>query len=288
MADLFFAFLALLIFGSKDILNKKILETNDVFSILLIEYSLTILLLIASAFVFSTLAIPSEALLLLVVFSSVIGAASIVWYFSAVQSSRVSLVFAVASSYPLFSTLFSILFLGEPLLPVYFIALPIILIALFLLGYKKNNRGKRTAGAKSLFEPAVWLALFTSIGWGAYFTVAKVVSSSVNAFNASVWMEGGVLVALAVYLLASRKKITVPASGRVRLMALFYVLLFCVGVIAMNFSLLRAGVSMSSMITAAAPGLTALLAFLLLKEKLSKTQYAGIALLVGSLIMLSA
>ena len=280
MPELLFAFLTLVVFGIKDVINKKILESNGVYSVLLIEYFLSVILLVAALFVFSVPTFPSNDILWLTIFSSLIGAASIIAYFSAVQSSSVSLVFAVASSYPFFSALFSVFFLKEPFFPIYFIALPAIIFALFLLAYKKG-------AVKDLFEPVVMLALFASIGWGAFFTAAKVVSVSINAFNASVLMESGVFLAIALFLLLQGKKLSLSNTPNMRSMILFYVLLFSVGVVAMNLSLIYAGVSLSSMITAAAPGLTAILAFLVLKEKLSKIQYAGIALLIFSLVLLS-
>ncbi len=281
MPELFYAFLTLFVFGIKDVFNKKILKTNDVYSILLIEYSLAVALVVGALFVFSTPIFPSNEILLLTVFSSVIGAASIIAYFSAVQLSSVSLVYAVASSFPFFSALFSVVFLKEPFLPVYYLALPAILIALFMLTYKKGT------SLKDLFTPAVLLALVASVGWAAFFTMAKVVTSSINAFNASVLMEGGVLLAIALFILATRKKVSLSKAPNVRKMVVIYVLFFSIGVVSMNLSLLNAGVSLSSMISAAAPGLTAITAFLVLKEKLSKIQYAGIALLIVSLAMLS-
>ena len=280
MPDLSFAFLTLFVFGIKDVINKKILETNDVYSLLLTEYVLAMPFLIGALAIFSTFAFPSGNMLWLIVFSSLVGAVSIIAYFRAIQSSSVSLIFAVASSFPFFSALFSVLFLKEPFYPLYYLALPAIIIALAMLAYKKG-------GIKNLFDPAIVLALISSIGWGAFFTAAKVVSLSMNAFNASVWMEGGVLLGIALFFLLQKKKITLSKAGNVPAMLLSYVVLFSIGVVSMNLSLLYAGVSLSSMITAAAPGLTAIIAFLVLKEKLSKLQYAGIALLIASVVMLS-
>lgn len=280
MPDLSFAFLTLFVFGIKDVINKKILETNDVYSILLTEYSLTMPFLVGALLVFSAVAFPSGDMVWLIIFSSLIGAASIIAYFTAVQSSSLSLVYAVASSYPFFAALFSVFFLHEPFLPVYYLALPAIIIALAMLAYKKGN-------VKDALAPAVVLALIASIGWGAFFTVAKVVSLSMNAFNASVWMEGGVLLGIALFFLLQKKKITLSKAKNVPAMLLSYVVLFSIGVVSMNLSLLYAGVSLSSMITAAAPGLTAIIAFFVLKEKLSKLQYAGITLLIASVVLLS-
>lgn len=281
MPELFYAFLTLFVFGIKDVLNKKVLESNDVYSILFIEYFLSILLIVAALFVFSAPAMPPNDILLLTVFSSVIGAASIIAYFSAVQSSHVSVAYAVASSYPFFAAVFSVLFLNEPFLPIYYLALPAIIVALFMLAYKKG------VSMRELFTPGVVFALIASVGWAAFFTMAKVVATSINAFNTSVLMESGVFLAIALFIFLTRRKISLSKAPSVKKMVLAYVILFTIGVIAMNLSLLYAGVSLSSMITAAAPGLTAIIAFVTLKEKLSKIQYAGIALLIVSLALLS-
>ncbi|MFH1056460.1 MAG: DMT family transporter [Candidatus Micrarchaeota archaeon] len=278
MQELLFAFLALFGFGSKDVLNKLILKKLDVYSTLIIEYFLALFLFAAAILLFSKPVFPQADTLLLIILSTVIGSASIVSYFKAVQSSKVSLIFAIAGSYPLFAILFSVFFLGEAFLSKYFIVLPALLVALFLLGYSKKQ-GK-------LFEPAVWLALLACVGWGANFTLAKVISSSINPFNTTLFMEGGLFIGISAYALLSRKKLSLPKSGQ-GLLFLSYVALFALAAVSMNISLLTNGVPLTTLITASAPGLTAIISRVFLKEKLSLRQYAGILLLVISLAVLS-
>jgi len=276
--ELFFAFLTLFCWGLKDVLNKRLLAKIDVYSLSLTEYFFAILLMAASLLLFSKPVFPQGDALLLVLFASILGAASILAYFKAVQTSKIGLVFAVSSSFPLFSVLFSALFLGEPFQNVYLVSLPLILAALFLLAYR--NQGFSIGRG-------VWLALLASISWGAFFTMAKPVALQINAFNASFFMEGGVLIVLAACFLAFGKKLVFPPSAELRWFTFFYVVLFAAGVIFGNLSFLAIGVSLTSLITATAPALNALMARIFLKEKLTKTQYAGIVLLIASLALLS-
>jgi drug/metabolite transporter (DMT)-like permease len=279
MQEFLFAFLALFAFSSKNILNKLLLKKLDVYSYLVIGYSCAIPFLVIALFSLSQLVPPSAETWLLILFSSAIGSASIIFFSKAVQSSKVSLVFAIAGSYPLFSILFSVFLLNEPFLPKYAVVLPAILAALFLLGYSKKE--------KRLFDQATWLALLTCIGWGAYFTLAKVVSSSINPFNATFFMESGVLAGVLAYALFSRKKLVLPSSNAQWLLIVPFSILLAIGSISANISLLTIGVSVTALVTSSAPGLTALFSRVFLKEKLSVSQYSGILLLVIALAILS-
>ena len=278
MPELFFAFLALLCWGFKDVFNKRILEKIDVYSLLLVEYFPAVMLIGAALLFFSQPVFPQGNTLLLVVFTSILGATSVIAYFKAIQKSKVGLIYAIGCSFPLFSVFFATVFLGESFQVSYAIALPLILASLFLLAYR--NQGLS-------FDEGFWFAAYASVSWGVYFTIAKIISAKLNAFNASFFMEAGVLVVLAVFFMAKRKKLAVPKSFEEKKLVVLYVFLFAAGVIFGNLSLLAVGVSLTSLVTATAPALNALAAWVFLKEKLSRNQYVGIALLIASLILLS-
>ena len=101
-------------------------------------------------------------------------------------------------------------------------------------------------------------------------------------------MEAGVFLFIFAYSLASRKKLSMPQSSQTRSFLLVYCLLFALSVFAEYLAILTVGVSVSTMVFAIAPGLNALLCLAFLNEKLSIRQYAGIALMIASLAVLSA
>lgn len=281
MPELFYAFLVPLAFASKYVTEKVILRRISVYTSLFLEYSVAVILFLLSVLAFSNLVLPPASMLPLLTLTSVVGAGAIIVYYKAINlSKQVSLIYAIAATYIFFSVFLSSLFLGEPFLAKYYLAIPLVIVSLGLLSLKP---GKKLV----LTDPAVLLAFATGLGWGVYYTLAKVVSTQINPFNATLFMEAGVWAGLAGYILFSRKEIKLAAPRETVPLLLFAAVLFVVGAFSFNISFVLVGVSLTTLIDAVSPGLTALIAFVFLGEQLSKRQYWGLFLMIASLAILT-
>ncbi|HLD62572.1 MAG TPA: DMT family transporter [Candidatus Norongarragalinales archaeon] len=281
MPELFYAFLVPFAFAFQVVVEKLILNRISVYTSLFYEYLFAIALIFASTLALSNLVFPTGFILLLIALASVIGAASIIFYYKALQSSnQVSLIAAVSGSYILFTVAFSIFFLGEPFLPNYYLAIPLILASLALLSLKKERKIVLT-------DPSVALALLGSVGWGAYYTISKPVSQAMTSYSATLFLEIGVLSGIIFYILATKKKLDLKTPEKTLPLLAFMAFLFAVGAIAVNISIVLVGVSLTILIAAVSPAITTVSAFVFLKERLTSWQYLGVMLMVASMVVLS-
>jgi drug/metabolite transporter (DMT)-like permease len=277
---LLFAFIGTLAFGMKAAVEKKVLSSVSVYSSLVFQYSLCVLAYLLAVVLYAGVGVPSTSMMLLLVFSSIAGAASVIWYFQALSLEKASVVFAIACTYVLFAVALSVTFLGEPFFPVYALAIVVLVVSLLLLSGSIKIGGFAN-------NPALVSALLSSVCLGVFSTVGKVVSVQLGAFNASLYMELGVLLVVSAYIVLSKKKLALPASqSTLGLMCLSSALL-AIGVVAFNLSYIRIGLSLSSLIDSAAPAVTAVCAWLFLGERLSKKQYAGVLLMGVAIAVLS-
>ena len=276
--ELLFAFIALLSYAFQDVFDKQVLKKLDIFSALILQYFVYLVLTFSLILLSSALLFPSLSVLGLLLLSSIFGAIGIISYFKAVHSAHISLVSSIAASYPFFGIFFAWIFLKEALLLQYLIALPLLLVSVLLLGYKHEERS---------LDKSVGFALLASFCWGAYSVLAKLISLEINPLNTSFYTEAGVFIGILAYCLYSRRKFVFHPKTKEGKLAIISGFLFVIGTVAFNFSLFQSGVSITTLIVAASPAFTTLLAHFVLKERLSIYQYAGVGLMVLNLLLLS-
>ena len=155
-----------------------------------------------------------------------------------------------------------------------------ILLALFAIILISREEASDASGKR---EPYIHLALLSGIGFGFYFVLMHQASQEYFWGPLVVARTAGML-AILIFLLVIRGSFRVPSAGW-GLLALNGI--FDVGGNAFFILAGQAGrLDVSAVLGSLYPGMTVILAWLILKEKLQRTQWLGIALaLVGIALM---
>jgi transporter family protein len=138
-----------------------------------------------------------------------------------------------------------------------------------------------------------WLlwSLLTIVLWGTWGLVSKVASTGVDAYMNQLLYTAGLaplMVFVAITVHRERGKVTANRNSGV-FWAFLTGILGGVGNIAFFQALVNGGkASVVAPVTALFPMVTVLLALMLLKEKLGRTQWLGLALAFAAIYMLSA
>lgn len=206
----------------------------------------------------------------------------IIIYYEALKIENRSLTGTIAQSFPAFTVIFSILFLGEKLNSIQSAAIIITFIGLVLCVYDFKD----TSSEKKTLNKGTILALAVSISWGIYFAFIKLVIEKVGWFwpNYIVFL----LFPLLFLFMRSRKvKLESPVSNNVFWPLVISIILVRVAEYSYNFAITQGQIALVAPIAGANPTLFALLSFALLKDPIRKSQIWGIMVTLAGIVLIS-
>jgi drug/metabolite transporter (DMT)-like permease len=274
-------------FGFADFLVKVALGRADFRTVLFGAIVLSLPLSAATVLVLDPAVPPSlfsPAIIVIILASNALGAASWYLFFRAVEKGRVSVVSSLAALYALVTVFLGIAFLSEPMSPFLAVAACLAAAGTVLAGSETGGGGLPVFGTG--------LEVRYGLSAAALFGVATFLSVIVVRAIGPYWdMLAGRLL-LAAFFLALFHKPVVHALPRlffgkhaVELLAI--AVLYWLAPLLANISFKVGTPSVSTPVAATSPVFTALLGIFVLRERLSRAQLAGIAMVVAAIVLIS-
>ena len=220
--------------------------------------------------------------MILLIAGSAIGVIALIAFYKGLNLGKISVVVPIANVWPLIAVPISIFVLHESLNldEAIGIFLAIIGTALVSLKYDdviKLKFNKLAAGAK--------FALITMVGWGVFYTAVGFLSQSLGWFWSTELAQIGVCIFMLFYLISTKTGIGFPMQAKGKFV-LFGILL-AVSFISYSISTNLGYVAITAPITGSSPLVTVLLGMFLLKERVEKSQFAGILLIVVGIALIT-
>lgn len=213
-------------------------------------------------------------------------------YMAGLKSIGLARAVPLASTYPLFSLLWSTL-LGAPLTAAAISGTVVILLGIWVLGREKTESAVHVHGKLEL--TGVALSLLTAVMWSVSITmmdVAVTMPGVVNSFEVNyaivtLRIAGMALVILALSPLFDRKRVFLKLGRRAAL-------LLCVGGLVgnglgwllMNYSFLNIAEAEAVPISSTTPLFSTLAGFAFFHERLTRENVLGAALVVAGVILI--
>ncbi len=279
------ALLAMLFFGSTNVLYKKMSDDISVMDIMFTRMWVSLPI----AYIFGVLAtgsltftVPAAALfplILSMIIGLVIGDAM---YFLSQDRIGVSKAFPIAMSYPLLVYFLAALFLGEPVIPQRVIGAIIIVIGVIVIARAEQDEPKNgKQWSKEDIRIGIILAFLVFICWAASDVIFQFGLIGVGVAEANFYRTlAASLILVPVFLMTMKGERILP-TRRVTTYALL------IGIIALGFSLITysfavkfVGVTVTSLIIASGPMLTAPLSAVYLGEDVNRRVTLGTILTI--------
>lgn len=202
-------------------------------------------------------------------------------YYEALNKGNRAVVGTIASSFPAVSIIISVIFLNERVSIQQIIAIVVIFIGLILSSLDiKELRNKNIFTDKSIL-----LALITMLCWGTWIALLKIPVSKIGWFWPNYFTV--LLFPLLFFYIRLRKiPIQKPTINHAFIPLVVSTILVRIAELSYNFGISKGQVAIVAPIAGANPTLFVILAFLFLKDPITKQQIAGIiTTLVGILIL---
>ncbi len=216
--------------------------------------------------------------------AAALSAGGYVAFYESIKHGKVSIVGTVIGAYAPWTVFLALIFLEESMSLAEGIGVALVVAALLVFTYGRENGGKRT----ELLGLAFALVAFFFFGTSA--ALAKYVISDIHpGLGITNFIGVYALVCptlyLAYWLTVSRGRFEMPKSSRsiLELSTLF----FALGGITYYLAIQNGNVSIVTPITNIYPLLTIMVAKVRLKEKLNTRQYLALAMLIASILMFS-
>lgn len=222
----------------------------------------------------------SYQMLLWILLNGVIGMLALVSLFEGLKRSKVALVITTANTYPLVAYILSLVFLNIQTSFVSLLGIAIIIVGLALLNLGDLRRLKLDQG--------VLLGLGTAVGWGVFaFMVRFVGESGVNPFMTIFLVETGVLVALGVFMLLTKRSLSLERGQKLKL-AFGSGSTMGAGAILYSVALQLGPPAIVSSLESTSALISMILAFLVFKERMKIHQvFAIVVVLLGVMVLLT-
>jgi transporter family protein len=276
MTDLIPAIGSFLSFGINGAANKNSMNMVGRHKAIVYGYAIISVILLAGALVFRLdLNIP-QRLLPLYLLEIVIGAGAVIAYYKAMDLGRASSTLALSQSYVLLVLLAGVLLLGETLSMLQIAGSLIILFAAMAISIPE---GRRLEGG-TVFLP------ITIVGWAAYYSIIKVFVDAMGPYSATVVLESGIFVMVALFYLARRKDLSLPdrkgwpSIGVQQATA-------CLGAVLYSVSVLGIGAGLTAAIGSGSLIVNSVASYFWLREKLDARTYIAIAAMVIGLVLIA-
>jgi drug/metabolite transporter (DMT)-like permease len=223
-------------------------------------------------------ALVSGDFAILAVLSAVLFSLAYVVFYRGMERGLVSVVSAVSAGYLVVTTILLAIFFDEVIGPVKWLLIFVILAGIVLI----SARGRSGAAISG-----VWYGLAAMMFMGVAFTLWKPMVEDVGPFLAVVSVRLLSTFFLGIYLTVRRVAWFSFKKGTA-LLVIGAGVLDSLGFVAFNLGIELNPVSLIIPIAAAYPAVTMVLARVLLKERMTRVQMAGMGTVLGGVIVFSA
>jgi len=194
-----------------------------------------------------------------------------------INKANVSLAGTVLAAYPFITVILSLLFLNESLSLLQVIGIAGIMIGMFLVAKPENEK----------FEVSQWLiwALFGAliVGTGDFIGKVGITKYDLNSFIFAFALSA--VPGLLIIRLFDKSPLTIKGSKKDILFSAIGNLIMPLGLLFLYIAFNSGPASLISPIASSYPALTAVLAYIFLKEKINKTNSFGIVLATLGIVL---
>jgi drug/metabolite transporter (DMT)-like permease len=277
---LLFAIVSMFGFGVYQFFVNKNVKNINIYSSLIYVH-LALIFSILPILFFNKLVIPDIKIILLILFTSFVGALNIPFLYKAIKAGKLSLVIPIANTYSLFAVIFSFLFFGESLKWSQYISGAVILVGMFFIVTKRKEI-KELKINKNDIKPLTYAIIF-SAGLGLYSVLLRPIEQSIGPYIGFFYTELAIVIFLLLYGLKKNIHFQKPETKMYKF--LFLAGFFqAIGGLFFFFGIKYISVSLTSIVGAANPLITMILAFTFLKERVEWNQLLGIIITITGLI----
>lgn len=275
------ALVAMFGLGIYNYLVKNFPERINKFSLsVIIQASIGLIALITVSMT-SDFSVKNPENYIMLMIAGFLEAAAVLCALYAIEKGKLSVVVPVINSIPLFSVLFSFIFLNEIIGLLGYIGIIIILLGIFLLSiHEEKIKNPITHSRKPFF-----LALAAAISLGLRYVFIKIPTQELGVFKSLLYLQVFTLVFLFIINIFLKEKFVVPNQEELKEIS-WIILFYLCGVFGYLFAFGYAPVSIIVPITSASLVVTVFLALFILKEKMTEHQVMGtIATLIGVILL---
>ncbi len=283
--EIAFAVAAAAGWGTAAYLIKKAIDENGAYSTAVFKFAFCAALALPISFFAGELprmASMDGPLLWDLALLMVLNGGATACFYKAAETGKISVAIAVSGSFAWITAIASAALLGETLSALQVFAVLLSVAGVFLVSAKHFSLSK---GEK--FEKNVGYALLAMLGWGASMVFFKPLSMGIGPINTAILNYLVIVALIAAIALAKKGALHSPKKTvykRIGASSLFDV----TGTVSYNVAMTTGLASTTTAIAAMFPAVTVGLAAIFLKEKISGTQWIGMAIVFASLALLSA
>lgn len=284
MQPIIFALVSYFTWGSGILLEAVVARKLNSFSLAL--WALILSVIVSSFYVpfaINDLRGLTFGLLIFIIVIGIIGLFfGTIVYYEALKKGNRALVGTIASSFPAVAVLISVIFLNERISTNQIIAIIIIFIGIILASLDlKELRNKNLLKDKS-----VLMALITMLTWGMWIALLKIPVAKIGWF----WPNYiTFLLFPLIFFYIKLKKISIerPTINGAFIPLVASTALVRIAEYSYNFGISKGLVTVVAPIAGANPTLFIILAFLFLKDPITKQQITGIIITLAGIVLLS-
>jgi drug/metabolite transporter (DMT)-like permease len=276
MTDLVPAIGSFLSFGLNATATKNSINKVGRQKAIVYNYALLAITLLAGAFVFRLDLTMPQQLLPLYLLEIAIGAGAVIAYYKAMDLGRTGSILALSQAYVLLVLLAGVVLLGERLSAAQVLGSLVILSAALAISMPKDGR----------LEGGTAFLPITIAGWAAFYSIIKVFVEAMGPYSATVALESGIFVIVALFYLAQGKDLSLPdrkawPSLGVQLAT------SCLGAVFYSLSVLTIGAGLTAATGSGILIVSSIASYFWLREKLETRTYLAIAAMVIGLVLIA-
>jgi len=280
-----FGSFAMIGWGLSDFLSKGIVGRIGVYRLVLYTEILGILPFTLFIFVGDAPWSANISGIKLAFLSGIVHVVTMFSFYSAVRLGKLSLVSPINASWGIVPIMISMLFLGEKLRFSDSILISIIVLGVIVISLHPGHDQKPKQNL------ALFLALISALGAGLNAIILKYVALNIGQISAVFYLRLFALILMSpLALLPSQRSQLMPRDINPRQWSLLIMIgmLNTIAFLAYVKGLTEGYISIVSPVAAASPVVTVVLAGILLKERIRIHQGIGVAMVLVSVILLSA
>lgn len=199
--------------------------------------------------------------------------------YEAMHKKGVALTSPLVNSWGVITVVLGVAFYGELISLLQIIGVFLVVAGIFVMSLKK--------GEKIVFDTPLLYAIISMVMWGAFFFIVKIPVVLFGALLVSMMVK--VFTSLFCVPMLSIKKISLFDTIRSNVLFILLIgLIDSAGIVAYNFAIGFAPVSIVATIASSIPALAVLLGVFVLKEKLSRRQALGILSVMAGIIAVAS
>ncbi|MBS1266074.1 MAG: hypothetical protein MAG795_00039 [Candidatus Woesearchaeota archaeon] len=272
-----FGLIAMLFWGFSDFFSAIVAKHIDCYKNLFWSQLIGIAIMLLYP-IFLGFAIPSPKSVLFIIIAALANVVALIFFYTGLSKGMVSIISPISSGWPIVTVMLSLIFFKETLQMYQIIGILLVIFGTIIISIKKLKKNKITKGAE--------YGLVAMICWGISLFVISQLSQELGWYFPVFYSKITALILISVYVIITGRKLLFKEKQSITPLMLSGILM-SIAFVSYGYGVTKGYTSIVAPVSAAYTGITVILARIFLKEKLKKTQFVGIAMILVALIILS-